>query len=557
MTIKIKPFFALLLTAVLLIYVACRKVDTASSTPDTTNPAVHEDKFFNSHRTNDPLEKSIVEFLKRANVKSNFVEKTIKQIGFPRWDKALITKKSTVGNRGNNVGDSLILIPFVRDTQNYVNASLTVELSATDTLVNWICDWQYASKTYTTDSIRNNTAEEFALFMMMLDAQVFGHKDFFISDTSLFRNLSTFTSHPQFGSENTRRIHLEPDSTSGTGNRSSAMAAPAPSYNWTMWYYYIIDYYGLNNFYNSIPDYGSGGGGGGGSTTVPPPPNCGPVAARGQVVEGCTPGWTPNPVVTPPPYNPNNAANIKIDTSISNHYPCLTDLLQTMPNINREAQLLLDSTFNVKSYVNLTFAIDPNLGVNNNPALTYPTSVQTLFSGGAALFNDTIFINPYYVNNATKEFMVGVLYHEAIHTYINYQFYRYSIGEIADSNIIKAQFPIFWNQLSNTYALTGSIFPLEHHEQMAQSYINTIKNLILPFYNPIATQILKDRVTSSLAWGGLRQTTAWGLPGKDTCQINSDLLTSSRGNQTTVYTSSSCPMIVSDITMLKLSQPCN
>lgn len=141
-------------------------------------------------------------------------------------------------------------------------------------------------------------------------------------------------------------------------------------------------------------------------------------------------------------------------------------------------------------------------------------------------------------------------------THLKNQFYLYSIREIADSNIIKAQFPIFWNQLSNTYALTGSIFPLEHHEQMAQSYINTIKNLILPFYNPIATQILKDRVTSSLAWGGLRQTTAWWLPGKDTCQINSDLLTSSRGNQTTVYTSSSCPMIVSDITMLKLSQPC-
>jgi hypothetical protein len=453
---------------------------------------------------------------------------------------------------------------------------MKIVLTPTDTSFSYICDWQYRDSATTGLSGKNQS-----LLLMSLNKRVFGNVLYKIVDSTAYGVQGAAVKY----------VKLKSDTAT---NRSPLINARTEDYwEWVTVEVCAYEYVPINNGQvvgcepgPNCPQYteelvcnyfqvlahvvtGSGGGssggnggntggsGGGGYNGGGTPPVCeAHINPDGTVV--CDPGWTPTSSGgTNPPYDPNNAASIIIDSSISNNYPCLTNLLQTIPNINKEAQLLLDSTFNVSSYVNLTFAIDPNLGINNNPALTYPTSVQTIYAGGVSYFNDTIFINPYYVNNATKEFMVSVIYHEAIHAYINYQFYRYSVGEIADSNIIKSQFPIFWNQLSNTYALTGSIFPLEHHEQMAQSYVNTIKNLVLPFYNPIASQALKDRVTSSLAWGGLRQTTTWRLPGKDTCQINSDLLTASRANQTTVYSSGSCPQTVSDITMLKLSQPCN
>lgn len=41
-----------------------------------------EEKFFNTNRTSDPAEKSVIEFLKRRNEKLHFVEKTVKQLQY-------------------------------------------------------------------------------------------------------------------------------------------------------------------------------------------------------------------------------------------------------------------------------------------------------------------------------------------------------------------------------------------------------------------------------------------------------------------------------------------
>lgn len=70
----------------LLLFITCRKMDY--SPPKPNDPALNNvtDKFFNSHRSNDPTEKVLVDYLKRVNEKEKFVETTVKCIGFPRWD---------------------------------------------------------------------------------------------------------------------------------------------------------------------------------------------------------------------------------------------------------------------------------------------------------------------------------------------------------------------------------------------------------------------------------------------------------------------------------------
>ena len=104
----------LLIVIGLLTYVACRKTDRQQITEK--NVSAIEEKFFNSHRTSDPIEKALVDFIKNKNDKEHFVEKTVSLIGFPRWDKAIKNgNKSSRQGRGASDTVNITYIPFVRD----------------------------------------------------------------------------------------------------------------------------------------------------------------------------------------------------------------------------------------------------------------------------------------------------------------------------------------------------------------------------------------------------------------------------------------------------------
>ena len=176
-------------------YVSCRKLDLQGVTiaDKTFTPA--ENKFFNSHRSADPVEKTIVAFLIKENSKKHFVEKTVDQIGYPRWDKIVKRSKTTAtaagisvmsadGNTSANTSD-VYYIPFARDSQNYVNASMVIKASPTDTSINYLCDWQYSSKVHGSANV-DTTAESYALFFMRLDNHTFGHTLYDLTDLSLF-----------------------------------------------------------------------------------------------------------------------------------------------------------------------------------------------------------------------------------------------------------------------------------------------------------------------------------------------------------------------------------
>lgn len=184
--LTIKPFL-LLFIAIFLAATACQKTEKIQHDKiKSTN--LLEDKFFNSHRTANPNEKIIIEFIKRKNDKDDFVEKAIKQIGYPLWDKVLTIKKADKRNsaRGSEQDSlSVFYIPFVRDRQHYVNASLVVSTQKNDTTLTFVCDWQYKNKVHgSTNS--DTTAERIALFFMTMDNHTFGYNEFNLTDTRLF-----------------------------------------------------------------------------------------------------------------------------------------------------------------------------------------------------------------------------------------------------------------------------------------------------------------------------------------------------------------------------------
>ena len=117
----------------ILLFQSCKKSDQVAS-PEKELSSL-ERKFFFTNRTGDLTEGKLVDFLIRQNRSKSFVEKTTKIIGFPRWEK-MITVKRKNGVSGRGASDSLLttyFIPFVRDSQNYVNASLIISVYPNDT----------------------------------------------------------------------------------------------------------------------------------------------------------------------------------------------------------------------------------------------------------------------------------------------------------------------------------------------------------------------------------------------------------------------------------------
>ena len=166
---------------------SCKKTEPFTSNGTESSHSM-EEKFFGNHRSNDPAEVAFVEFLKRVNEKENFVEKTVMQIGYPRWDKTFIKPKNLPNLQQSLTGDSTehYYIPFVRDSQNFVNAAMIITATPTDTSFSYRVDCDYRQLANSTTSVHDD-AEYLAIFFMFMDKRVFGYHKFAIKDSNLFK----------------------------------------------------------------------------------------------------------------------------------------------------------------------------------------------------------------------------------------------------------------------------------------------------------------------------------------------------------------------------------
>ena len=186
---KARKFLWLLPVLAVVGYVACRKTDRL--TTEDPSPQVKESRFFSEHKSSNPQVQGIADYVKRQNDKLGFVEKTTQMIGYPRWDKTLSFKKPGVNKNGkgnyteSEDSASIYYIPFVRDSQNYVNATMVVKTIQNDTTFNYLCDWQYHNRPHGSP-YSDSTAEKFALLFMLMDNRTLEHTEFNITDIELF-----------------------------------------------------------------------------------------------------------------------------------------------------------------------------------------------------------------------------------------------------------------------------------------------------------------------------------------------------------------------------------
>jgi len=189
--------------------------------------------------------------------------------------------------------------------------------------------------------------------------------------------------------------------------------------------------------------------------------------------------------------NPLNNNQDIID-SLKNH-PCAQEILKQLPSLNQEVDSILQKIFGANEDVNLTFSVDNSLTKDSLDG-------YTKFPGGSASFFDSkIELNPWVLENSTKEYILVTMLHEAIHSYIDYWYNQYLTKQI-DSTTFKNRFPIFWDYKKT---LKDPV-EIAQHNAMANNYINTMTNAIKS-YNPNAS----NEAAEALAWGGLQETTVW------------------------------------------------
>lgn len=251
-------------------------------------------------------------------------------------------------------------------------------------------------------------------------------------------------------------------------------------------------------------------------------------------------------------FDPYQAPEITISDSLRDSFPCLYHLLRdSLPNLNREAQMELFSNFNVSKKINLRFDIDWSMDSTNT--IDAYTDYQSSGSDNYE-FNALIRFNPFYIKNGTKEYTVSTIVHEAIHAYIGYMFDAYTRNVPGiDSNYLAQHFPIHWNHFKKR-----PVGENLQHRLMAEHYVNTIQNITRLFYNPSADTATANKVSRALAWSGLGKTVHWKNLS-DSCDVKAMFWTARNinrstsgynfGNQCRTYN-------LHYFDSLKLSQPC-
>jgi hypothetical protein len=541
---KIIPAFLL---AFIFLCIASVLFESCKKTDSLVKSTLAEDKkltfqFFNLSASVDPLVMRLANRIKSYNDATPFVSNFARNNGLPIWDKSIVTiTNSSSSHRGGGGGtlqqaDTVISVPLVLANDIQVNGSIVARIKGDSIFMKYVLAQDYKAYAFT-GSPKGGTAKSFATYMFVLNRKVFGHQNFTITDERLFvpptseridstiRIVSFDTS--QHDNIKIPATHCELFIISICGSnaaRSTNLILPGNCY-----VFYDESCYTVFDDSEGWGSGGSGGvgtgggtsggtsggtvpGGGGGGSTSPIPHHY-PCSTPGV----CNPpgggiGWFPT-VAIDDVFNPYVADSVTIDTSITNNFPCIQrviDSLTEYANINAVAQVALKTVFGVNKKINLTIAASSNLPYNIDGE-TAPGTINT--SDGT--YSTTIQLNKWLLTHATQQYIAATIIHEAVHAYIGYCYNQYLIGNM-DSSSFKNLFPLYWPPRvlypgpNNTYyyQIGGSA----QHKAMAASLINLLMQPLISLYpNPSIPAATRDSIYEAITWGGLGGTPSFAV----------------------------------------------
>jgi hypothetical protein len=302
----------LILIGIGFVVFSCRKLDNYARDSTINNDFA----FFNKHRSGSKLEEKIIAHLRRKNEEQNFVDITVQRLGYPIWHKMLQVEKGIGNNfRTNTTDDSLmvVFIPFAKDSQNVVNASLQISMTPTDTSYKYICRWQY------TDSAAVGlSARQQSVLLMQLNKNVFGNNLYKITDSTAFgvnsenKAIKYVRFNNSIQSQTTRmgvaqqrgsrtlslivcyKVLVQRDEGQlGKGCPPNSDCSDYVEEEQCETYFFTISDDEDNGAGSIVPPISTGGGGGSSTNLIPPSCSNSIVGSPASSVEECPYGWEP------------------------------------------------------------------------------------------------------------------------------------------------------------------------------------------------------------------------------------------------------------------------
>ncbi|MBN8687604.1 MAG: hypothetical protein J0M10_11305 [Chitinophagales bacterium] len=506
-----------------------------------------ETRFFKENLSQSNHLKSIVSFLERKNKIKGFVEKTVGLIGFPQWDKSIILSDGKFRKGASDSSEliSVTLIPFVRDSQNFVNSCLQVFTSPTDTSYEYFSDWQYR------DTISTGLLGlEQTLVLLSLDKNVFGDRIYKILDSA------AYTKHvPRVHYVKINSVDLI------NKNQNSTSLNKSANYGWVSFTVCRTEWVPINegqlsgcppgpdcpqytdqlvcsdvSYYVYIDDGASGsggdggansGGGGGGSGSGSTPPTCQiSIARTSNALPGCDPGWIPVSIGAGGIYNPNLGAAVfnnfmvnsseqnKIDVWRNNNIDtlgidsCRRQLLKKLIDVLPSSPLgafltKLDKAVGLPTSVDkfyLHFFTRPLLGQNAFTDHASYDPVTNEFHVDITLDSTTALVS-------TDIFVANVLLHEIIHAYMAYIWRKLNSGAsiatisaLTQGTVFEAYIDTLKKRDPLNPTMNQWLLESFQHNYMADQVLKYMADIIKLFHNNPNTP---DRYYWYLSWAGL------------------------------------------------------
>ncbi len=495
-----------------------------------------------------------------------FTPALINKAGYPRWDKAWVNVPP--GSNGISIeggelprDTTVVFIPLTMG--NVTSAVMTVAInlfSARDTAYNIVYPQHYSL--YGFDTTKKWSARNIFNMFAVFDKELFETDSFFVYDGRIFG----------VDENDTLKVKRVNDSRSENGNGQPVTdfwdmdceiynvyipCGPTTTIRMVPEDIIIVPgcYYDYGSFQICNPIWvqtgplppsgggggfdpgpliypsGGGGGGSGGGTPggledLPNIPVC-PALERMSTEDeqpgpSCPIPWVPIP--SPAAFNPNNYDTVGVANSIMQKYPCIASLIDSLSDLNWLGQIAGSEVFEDSAYMHLT--IDTSTTNTQNLQPSAETKIAPNFVldvDGQTHFSATIELNGWYLRNASIEYIVSILIHEAMHATFRLRLGQYEawlnagLGSI-DSNFMKAHYGMYWEYFNQPSAPTQN----QEHIIMGTEFVNLFVQLGSPFYNQAAPTVLRDSVLRAFGRMSLYETSVWKtLPnmGIDTCKI--------------------------------------
>lgn len=447
------------------------------------------------------------------------------------------------------------MIPLVWNTEKYVHGFISANVADSVTLKIFRQN-DYVNFPFQTSQTPTSTTsgENFALRMMLMDKDVFGHTEFEVKDKRLFNystvygdtaNAKKFVRFDSSATGNFQSngstvnnimqivcVTITTQTTTVSGNHcpyppnqcpNFYTGVPGPCDNCAAVYANVSTTY--NTIYHceiwneeegwpSIPNGGGSGGGnpGGGGG------NCeffGSNIINGVVPINCEPGPGGNPWPPVPTQEQLDLQWMQNNIKDSTNNPCVANVLTTLKNISSKLPALMRSVFDTASI----YPFDMNIKMQALPLSEGGNTVPNF-----ANFNYQVKLNSVF-NDATDLAVAVIIMHEAFHCQLMaWHRQTFLLNDTAKRRELVEKYGyLFTNEYinldSNLIAIATGPGPLQHQD-IAIRYRNTIGEALHQFALAKGIYVSLD-YCKALAWSGCQDSRAFlALPQSERDDLN-------------------------------------